>query len=202
MDTDNWDGAGAMPYCVHEGKVYFLLQETKGGKKEGKLVDFGGGRNKEVDSDILVCGAREFSEETAGLFTTSTLSQDVEEMASLDRHTIEQSPIVKKETERCLALFKEAQAKQYVVTTDLNHPSWYASFAIRISHSDLHLQNAFFADPAKHKVRVFQWVIADAFISLLDHKSDVNSFPLHRRIFALKNVKKLVQRINSEESTP
>lgn len=66
---NNCRSAGIIPYCIHENKLYFLLQQTKHPVKK-KLMgwnDFGG---KQIDKweSTANTAAREFSEETSCLF--------------------------------------------------------------------------------------------------------------------------------------
>lgn len=80
-DTLPASGAGVLPFAIHSGEVYFLFHKTFVGKKVGKLIDFGGGmrcctsvefssliHSKADEKDMRKAAAREFSEETAGLF--------------------------------------------------------------------------------------------------------------------------------------
>lgn len=203
IDTEhdnNWDGAGALPYCIHDGKVYFLFQETKGGKKEGTLVDFGGGRNSTKDSSLMYCGAREFTEETAGLFTTSSLASDIEKLDLLDHHGIEESDIVLRELENCMESVIRAHSKGYMVTTSQKMDLWYASFAIQIAHSSLAEQNRFFGNLSKRKVRVFEWVHSDTLLELLRRKQGAHRLPLHERVHMLIGLEELVIKIVDQET--
>jgi hypothetical protein len=205
MEGDNWDGAGAIPYCFHENQVLFLLQETKGGKKEGKLVDFGGGRKTGVDTDLMVCGAREFTEETAGLFTTETVEEDCTAMEFLDFNGIEACPSVKREVERCLSLVKKAKDQGLVWHSNLKKIKFYASFALEINYTDLKAQNSFFSRPSVKKVRVFQWVPSDIFLSLIKAKKGQGVqgwLPLHNRLFCLENLVPIIERIVSMHKSP
>lgn len=199
MDGDNWDGAGALPFCLHEGEVYFLLQETLGGKKEGFLVDFGGGRNRKIDTSLLYCGAREFTEETAGLFTTETPEADATALQNFDCHGVESSPEVKREVPRCLKLVQASKKKGLVAVTDLQEASFYASFLIQLSHSDLVAQNAFFSRPTVKKVRKFHWVPHSVLVSLLKKQAVPGYLPLHERVFCLQNLDSLVDQCYNDQ---
>jgi len=199
MEGDAWGGAGAVPYCVHDGKVLFLMQQTKGGKKEGTLIDFGGARDDTVDANVRYCAAREFTEETAGLFTTSYLSVLVDQLSSLDQQGIESSPIIHGEIAHCMELVEEANAKQYIAVTDLKASEWYASYAIKIPYSDLTLQNHFYGDVSKRKVRIFYWVCAQHLRAMLQRRETLEGLPLHERVFCLKNLDSLVEIITTNE---
>lgn len=56
------EGAGIVPFCVHEGKSLILI-----GKTGNDWADFGGFRDK-TDKTIEYAAAREFSEETRHVF--------------------------------------------------------------------------------------------------------------------------------------
>jgi 8-oxo-dGTP pyrophosphatase MutT (NUDIX family) len=59
-------GAGLIPFSVMSDQVFFLFQKTFSGRKQGYLIDFGGGINP--DEDAKTAAAREFVEETETLF--------------------------------------------------------------------------------------------------------------------------------------
>jgi len=66
-------GAGVIPFCVRTGKVQFLFHKTFSGRREGFLVDFGGGG---YDGETYKQTAiREFVEETDTMYLASDISQ-------------------------------------------------------------------------------------------------------------------------------
>lgn len=192
---DGWNGAGAVPYSIEGGKVYFLMQETKGGKKEGYLVDFGGGRNNAVDFSLAFCAAREFTEETAGLFTADDPSALTVELAKLDHHSIEAHKSIRSEVKRCLLLVESAAEQGYLTTSDRNVKNWYGAYGIQLPHLDLSLPNKFFEDASLRKVRVFQWVESSLLFQLLRHEVVPGVLPLHPRVFFLTNLPQIAQLI-------
>lgn len=198
MDSDDWGGAGTIPYCIHEGRVLFLLQQTKGGKKEGTLIDFGGARDDAKDSSVRYCASREFTEETAGLFTTSSLEEAVEAFRSLDQAGIESSPLLQKEVDTCMKLVEDANSKQHWAITDRVESKWYASFAIQIPYSDLVLQNHFYGDASKRKVRIFYWLSTEDFVALLQRKAMFSDLPLNERVHCLNSLEMLILKIDSD----
>eukprot|EP00743_Colponemidia_sp_Colp-15_P007792 GILK01008438.1.p1 GENE.GILK01008438.1~~GILK01008438.1.p1 ORF type:complete len:457 (-),score=44.47 GILK01008438.1:208-1539(-) len=68
-------GAGCVPFSWVHGadgvEVRFLFYTRQSGKKTG-LIDFGGKMDRSVDQSVIHCAAREFSEETGGVFATTT----------------------------------------------------------------------------------------------------------------------------------
>jgi 8-oxo-dGTP pyrophosphatase MutT (NUDIX family) len=67
--VSNCKSAGIIPYTIHDGIVYFLLQQAQypSRKKDSGWNDFGGKRIKSNESTAETA-AREFSEETSCLF--------------------------------------------------------------------------------------------------------------------------------------
>lgn len=62
------NAAGIVPYTeTPGGGMRFLLQDILNGTRAGKLSDFGG-RREATDEDIFATAAREFTEETGGVF--------------------------------------------------------------------------------------------------------------------------------------
>lgn len=64
-------GAGVIPFCVTDGKVYFLFHKTFSGRRAGHLVDFGGGG--ETGEDYRQTAMREFVEETETMYFSQNL---------------------------------------------------------------------------------------------------------------------------------
>ena len=64
-------GAGVIPFCVLEGKVFFLFHKTFSGRRAGHLVDFGGGGNE--GESYRQTAMREFIEETETMFFATDL---------------------------------------------------------------------------------------------------------------------------------
>ena len=63
---------GILPYTIINNKLYFLLQKSD--FKRNLFSDFGGKREDD-DLNIMYTAAREFSEETNGLFFSNNLYQ-------------------------------------------------------------------------------------------------------------------------------
>ena len=66
-------GAGLLPFTLHEGRLLFLFHKTFSGRRAGLLVDFGGG--SQADETACETAAREFVEETEGLFLAPDIRQ-------------------------------------------------------------------------------------------------------------------------------
>jgi 8-oxo-dGTP pyrophosphatase MutT (NUDIX family) len=66
-------GAGLLPFAVHDDRVLFLFQTTFRGRKAGHLTDFGGGvSSSETPEQAAV---REFIEETETMYFCDDLSE-------------------------------------------------------------------------------------------------------------------------------
>jgi 8-oxo-dGTP pyrophosphatase MutT (NUDIX family) len=78
-------GAGVIPFGVHQGEVRFLLHKTFSGRREGYLVDFGGG-GKEGESYIQTA-VREFIEETDTMYFCDDLSRAVRSEQRIGQQT-------------------------------------------------------------------------------------------------------------------
>jgi len=93
-------GAGVLPFALHRGRVRFLFHRTFSGRRAGLLVDFGGGA--QAGESSFETAAREFVEETEGLFLAPDIRQaaragseyrrQLQEMQALLARTREQHP--------------------------------------------------------------------------------------------------------------
>ena len=68
-------GAGVIPFCVVEGRVYFLFHTTFSGRRAGHLVDFGGGGL--AGEGYRQTAMREFVEETETMYFSRHLKKAV-----------------------------------------------------------------------------------------------------------------------------
>ena len=55
--------AGVIPFCRHDGRLKFFMQDMTNGSRVGQLCDFGG-RSESDDADLFFTAARELEEET------------------------------------------------------------------------------------------------------------------------------------------
>ena len=72
-----YTGAGVLPYCYFGGELLFFLGKElySQGKRESLVWSDFGGRREESDVCVEHTAAREFSEETLGLFEDISLSK-------------------------------------------------------------------------------------------------------------------------------
>lgn len=195
MSSDDWGGSGVIPYALDGEEAYFLFQETKGGKKEGTLVDFGGARDFHVDHTSVDCAAREFVEETAGLLTTDAQKETIQELAALSQSEIESSVLVKKEISKVRLMVQESKLEQKVVVTSPKNGNWYESFLVRIPYSNLSLVSDFFAKSTKRKARILYWVPRAELVKMLRHGDTFRGLVLHPRVTSLIGLENLVETI-------
>jgi 8-oxo-dGTP pyrophosphatase MutT (NUDIX family) len=59
--------AGVIPFCRHDGRLMFFMQDMTNGSRVGQLCDFGG-RSEADDADLFFTAARELEEETSAVF--------------------------------------------------------------------------------------------------------------------------------------
>lgn len=66
----NCKGSGIVPFTIHNGKIYFLMQRSENPikKKDAGWNDFGGKKDEGDGENTIPTACREFSEETSCLF--------------------------------------------------------------------------------------------------------------------------------------
>ena len=90
-------GAGLLPFAVHDNRVLFLFQTTFCGRKAGHLIDFGGGvASNETQQEAAV---REFIEETETMYFCDDLSRAGRSIARIEQ----QLPVVRALLDQTLA---------------------------------------------------------------------------------------------------
>jgi len=154
-------GAGVLPFVLHAGQVRFLLHKTFSGRRAGLLVDFGGGAR--VGETAFENAAREFVEETEGLF----LAPDIRQAARAGG-----------EHQRQL---QDMQA--LLVRMQDEHPDWYCrrrvppgkpardwrTFFVELAYRDVAAMNAAWAADAGRrfkKRRELLWVPAEQLLEI------------------------------------
>jgi len=90
----SYSGAGVIPYIILNQQPHLLFHRKKRGKKVGYLIDFGGGRAKSDHGDPIKTAAREFAEETGGIFWNLSKEQ-LESYKLLHNEDVEHSQHVR-----------------------------------------------------------------------------------------------------------
>ena len=173
-----YTGAGILPYCWKDGTLWILLHKTLQGKKEGTFVDFGGWKEPN-ESDPLQTAAREFSEETGGLLTTSNPEEDGDIISGLDSETLQKCEVVRRQTLRALHFL---QSSQYDCLTA---KSGYHMYVLEFPPISVEFVNKVFS--TMKKKREFFLIGVDDFLS--------NRIPLYSRILAVEGLNQTIQRI-------
>jgi hypothetical protein len=185
-------GAGILPFSVRDNKVYFLFQKTTEGRKSNQLVDFGGAR-QEHENDPQLTAAREFSEETYGLFLSNNLEDAARHLEGKNEKEIETSEIVQNGTRKIL---QKLQSKQNVWMSRTSEPPGYVMYFVMIDYQPLDLINRIVnnnrSDNTSSRVRKqreFLWISSD---QIRAHSLPVPLFP---RVTSITNVFSIMNQI-------
>ena len=184
-------GAGVIPFCVVEGRVYFLFHTTFSGRRAGHLVDFGGGGL--AGEGYRQTAMREFVEETETMYFSRHLQQAV----ITEQRVQSQIQVLEK-------LFDD---------TLREHPGWWCerkasgsgrpkdwrTYFIEIGYRDLDEMNKEWRNDGGRrfvKRRELVWVGSEALIEIYQKEPH----RLWRRVRQLKKAKKTIRAIvNAKE---
>jgi hypothetical protein len=185
-------GAGILPFSVHDNKVYFLFQKANEGRKANQLVDFGGARY-DHENDPQVTAAREFSEETCGLFSSNNLEEAARHLEGKNEKEIETSEIVQNGTMKILQIL---ESKQNVWMSRISEPPGYVMYFVMIEYQPLALINHIVNNKRNdnnsnqlRKQREFHWVSSDQI------RTNSLPAPLFPRVTSVKNVFNIMNQI-------
>jgi len=179
-------GAGVLPFALHAGQVRFLFHKTFSGRRAGLLVDFGGGAR--MGETAIEAAAREFVEETEGLF----LAPDIRQAARAGG-----------EYQRQLQ-----QMQVLLARTQDEHPEWHChrhvppgkparnwrTFFIELAYRDVAGMNAAWAADAGErfkKRRELLWVPAAQLLEIFAHQPG----QLWKRVRELEGVPEVIAAI-------
>lgn len=143
-------GAGMLPYCKRDGRVYVLLHETLEGKKQGFLMDWGGSLEATDGSDLVQCAIREFTEEMECVWLLDD-GQLLEQHRGLNPQLL---------ADHCQKM------REYFVpgrTVQLQN-LWYDMFLVEVPWKPLDSMNSWFeqhAGTVHSKQRILKWVAVD-----------------------------------------
>jgi 8-oxo-dGTP pyrophosphatase MutT (NUDIX family) len=178
-------GAGVIPFCVHDGSVYFLFQTTFSGRKAGYLIDFGGGQG--LDEGDRETAVREFVEETETMYFSEDLQRACRDTSLVEN----QIPIVD-------TLFEETLSA---------HPDWWCirrhakrwrSYFIEFPYQDVGLLNREWRDDSVgrfKKRRELSWVSASELLAIYEHRPK----QLWKRVRQLHQAPNLIRKIVQEK---
>ena len=181
-------GAGVIPFCMHEGKVWFLFQKTFTGRKTGHLVDFGGGG--EPGESHRQTAIREFIEETETMY----FSGNIRAAGRTQETVAAQIPLLESLFEKTLR----------------SHPDWWCqrgesskgksrdwiTFFIEFEYRDVTAMNREWeldAGARFSKRRELLWLSADTLCAIYAHEPE----RLWKRVRQLINARETIASINT-----
>jgi len=195
IDLENGTGAGILPFCVREGEVFFFFHRTFEGKKQGTWIDCGGGKSSQ-DHTLIETAAREFAEETGGLWKNEHfIVSSMKPTESL--HEFETSEMVKKSFLKMLEHIKnemKLQEKEKKRVWILKYHESYLMVLLQIDWIPCENFNGNFASISPKK-REFGWISAK---DIIEKKT---SLPLYQRVCFIPNFWKAITEINQSYQT-
>lgn len=187
--------AGVIPYCIENGRLYFLLQRIIEPirKKDSGWNDFGGKRLS-TEETTAETAAREFSEETSCLFYLREAADKPKEYYDILKNNDE----LEYNTEAITLLknlikesrdFYRDKITQYVLPIYISSKETYISYFIKVPHipvSDLPRAEDIHIDYEERYVRECKWFTFEELMEL-------NDKDFHKRL----QITRIQQRISS-----
>ena len=181
-------GAGVIPFCMHEGTVWFLFQKTFTGRKTGHLVDFGGGG--EPGESHRQTAIREFIEETETMYFSGNTRA-----AGLTQAAVEaQIPLLESLFEKTLRSHPDWWCQRGAGSK--GKPRDWVTFFIEFEYRDVAAMNRAWeldAGTRFSKRRELLWFAADTLCAIYEHEPE----RLWKRVRQLINAKETIQSINT-----
>jgi len=145
--------------------------------------------SKEDKKDTKITAAREFSEETAGLFFSDDIERDgaylVESFGKMSEEDMQKKQIVKSSTEKALNLLDESRNSVWHLKQG------YHLYIVKVDYVDLEQLNKVFEKAPKR--RSFQWIPFE------DIEKKTTPFPLYNRVAKMKDIQKTFLEIQKKE---
>lgn len=179
-------GAGVIPFCVTNGKVYFLFHKTFSGRRAGHLVDFGGGQQE--TENYQQTAMREFIEETETMY----FSQNLKDAVVTEQRVQSQTRLLEDLFARTLGEHPDWWCQRK--SSDNDRPRDWRTYFIEIGHRDLTDMNQEWQDDAGQrftKRRELIWVASDELLDIYRHEPR----RLWRRLRQLKKAKRTIKSI-------
>jgi hypothetical protein len=183
-------GAGVIPFCVTNGKVYFLFHKTFSGRRAGHLVDFGGGGRE--DEDYQQTAMREFVEETETMY----FSQNLKKARITEQRVQSQVRLLKELFDRTLGEHPDWWCERR--NSDKGRPKDWRTYFIEIDYRDLTDMNQEWRDDAGRrfiKRRELVWVASGELLGIYHRQPH----RLWHRVRQLKKAKRTIRSIMSSK---
>ena len=179
-------GAGVIPFCVTDGKVFFLFHTTFSGRRAGHLVDFGGGG--QAGEDYRQTAMREFVEETETMY----FSRNLRDAVITEQRVRYQMRLLEKLFDRTLGEHPDWWCQRKV--SGSGRPKDWRTYFIEIGYRDLAGMNREWLDDAGRrfvKRRELIWIGSEALIEIYKREPS----RLWRRVWQLKKPIKTIKSI-------
>ena len=172
----NCKSAGIIPYTIHNGKIYFLLQQII---KPVKKKDFGwndfGGKQIDVSETTAETAAREFSEETSCLFYLMEQPNDKSielynilkdnEHLYYDENTVQKLKDLISESTK----YYSNRITEYVLPLYISSKETYISYIVKVEYipvEDLPRAEDIYIDYDDRYLRTCKWFTFDELMEL------------------------------------
>ena len=158
-------GAGVIPFCVANGKVYFLFHTTFSGRRAGHLVDFGGGG--QAGETYQQTAMREFVEETETMY----FSEHLKDALITEKRVRSQIRLLEKLFDGTLRAHPDWWCQRKV--SDSGQPKDWRTYFIEIGYRDLEDMNREWRDDVGGrfvKRRKLIWIGSEALIEIFQRE--------------------------------
>ena len=150
-----------IPFSVFNSDVYFLFQKTFSGRKEGYLIDFGGGGDK--GESYQQTAMREFVEETETLF----FAEDINSARRTPERVASQIAVMERLFIKTMTAHPDWWCQRHIGNKAI--PKDWRTFFIEVDYQDVvPLNNAWKTDSAGRfkKRRELHWVLANDLLGI------------------------------------
>lgn len=178
--------AGMIPFSVFNNDVLFLFQKVFSGRKEGYLIDFGGGGNE--GESYQQTAMREFVEETETLF----FAQDLNTARRSPENVAAQLPLMERLFTRTLNEHPGWWCKRHEGEKEI--PKDWRTFFIEVDYRDVVPLNTAWANDSEgrfKKRRELHWLSANDLLEIYREEPE----RLWKRVRQLVGAEKTIEEI-------
>ncbi|NOQ36774.1 MAG: hypothetical protein GQ569_12920 [Methylococcaceae bacterium] len=183
--------AGMIPFSVFKGEVYFLFQKTFSGRKQGYLIDFGGGGDE--GESYQQTAMREFVEETETLF----FADDINSARRTPERVLAQLSVIENVFSKTLTAHPDWWCQRH--TGNKVIPKDWRTFFIEVDYQDTSPLNKIWENDSVgrfKKRRELQWVLADELLEIYQNQPE----RLWKRVRQLIGVEKIIEDIKAAKN--